>query len=528
MKKFFMYAVTALFVVVAVNCSKKESIEELVYGNLELPTKEVIVAEQSESDINVKSGSGSYEVKIADASVATVSVSGSTIKILGGQEGETTITVLDTKTGQKATVKVKVSSSSVKLEMEGNEISIKAYTSIERDQALEGNGVIEPTKIKIISGSGTYTATSSDDTVVKVAIVGNEVVVDGLKTGTATITISNGKDQSFVFVAKAYALELDTNNVNLLYGESVEVSVVDGSGDYELVIPSEVTAQIEGNKIIVTAGSTPVKNATLTVRDKVSGKEVVMGIYVTESKVLPTDTDMVLVEGGTFVFGNSRNDTDGDADEKPLSNVTLSSYRISKYEVTNAQFVEFLNAKGNQREQGLLWYNGLDKRDGIVQENGQFKVVKGRENYPVTYVSWYGAKAYAEWKGGSLPTEAQWEYAAKGGNKSQGYKFSGSNTLDEVGYFLGNSKGLNPVATKKANELGIYDMSGNAWEWTADKKSNYTAEAKTDPAPNTSGNHFIRRGGSVYCKPYVCRSANRGTNGSFQNNIGFRIVLPAN
>lgn len=530
MKKFFVYVAMTLLVVIAANCSKKESIEELVYGKLELPLSEVVVKVDGQSEFDVKSGSGEYEATSADSSVATVSVTGSTIKIVGVQEGVTTVTVSDKKTGQVVAVNVTVSTvlSPIVLDIEDNEVAVKAFTSIEREQASEGNGTIEPTKITITSGAGTYTATSSDDEIAKVSVVDNEVIIEGYKTGTVTITVSNGVNEPAVFVANVYAMVLDVNNVNLLIGETVEVAIIDGSGEYEIVNQiSGVTASISENKLIISA-SAVVSNENLIIRDKASKKEVSLGIYVSESKVLPTDSDMVLVEGGTFAFGNSRNDSEGDADEKPVSNVTLSSYRISKYEVTNAQYAEFLNAKGNQREGNLLWYNGLDKRDGIIRENGVFKPVKGRENYPVTYVSWYGAKAYAEWKGGSLPTEAQWEYAAKGGNKSQNYKYSGSNNLDEVAHYLKNSKGLNPIATKKANELGIYDMSGNAWEWTADRKSNYTAEDKNDPAPNVSENPFIRRGGSVYCKPYVCRSANRGTNGSFQNNIGFRIVLPAN
>ncbi len=612
MKKFFAYVVAALFVIMAANCSKKDT-EEVIYDSLKVNTQEVTMRVNKEASFGIESGSGDYGVTSADSSIATVSLSGKNVVVSGVKEGETTITVLDKKSGQKATVKAKVSAGLVELDIdvdsevsvlsgtsteinisagngvyevvssdpsivkatlsgtttvvleavgagtatvtikdvesgkevsfgatvtekqsitlnnvEGNEIVVKAFTEVERERASVTGEVLEATKIQV-SGSGNYTVVSSDEGVAKVKVSGSEIIIDGYKTGTATITISNDVDNPAVIVAKVYALALDVNNVNLKPNESVEVTVVDGSGDYEIVgaIPSGVTASLSGDKLTV-GGSTPVNNVEITIKDKVSQKEVSLGIYVTENKVLPTDSDMVLVEGGTFAFGNSRNDSEGDADEKPVSNVTLSSYKISKYEVTNAQYVEFLNAKGNQREGNLLWYNGLDKRDGIIRENGVFKVVKGRENYPVTYVSWYGAKAYAEWKGGSLPTEAQWEYAAKGGNESQNYKYSGSNNLEEVAHYLGNSKGLNPVATKKANELGIYDMSGNAWEWTADRKSNYTAEDKTDPAPNVSENPFIRRGGSVYCKPYVCRSANRGTNGFFQNNIGFRIVLPAN
>ncbi|MDO5104772.1 SUMF1/EgtB/PvdO family nonheme iron enzyme [Capnocytophaga sp.] len=612
MKKFFIYAITALFVVVAANCSKKDIAEDVVYDTLKVSSTEVVLRADKEASFGIESGSGEYQVQSADTSIATVILSGKNVLVTGVQEGETTILVTDKKSGQKHSVKVKVSAGLVELvvdiddemsllsgaqteigiqgngnyqvesvdptvvkatlsgttilvlealsagtttitvvdteseekiefpvvvtekqlielNIEEDELVVKAYTDIEREQAAVKKEKLESTKIEIVSGAGNYTVTSSDENIAKVRVEGNEIYIDGYKTGTVTITIANDVDEPKEIVAHVYALNLEVSNISLKPYESVAVQVIDGSGEYGVEgVPAGVEVTVSGSTITIT-GTSPVKTE-ITIKDKVSGKEVILGVYVLEGAVSPEDADTVLVEGGTFRMGSD----DGDPDERVRHNVTLSSYRISKYEITNAQYAKFLNAVGNKIENGLLYYNGIGKEreKGIVKNGNTFEPVKGRENYPVTYVSWYGAKAYAEWVGGSLPTEAQWEFASLGGTKSQKYKFSGSNNVNEVGYHLGNSKGLNPVGTLKANELGIHDMSGNAWEWTADEYySNYTSADKVDPQPYKTDNakkRFVRRGASVYCKPNYCRSANRGANDSFQNNISFRVVFPVN
>ncbi len=223
-----------------------------------------------------------------------------------------------------------------------------------------------------------------------------------------------------------------------------------------------------------------------------------------------TVANSVLVEGGTFTMGG-------------VHSVTLSSFRISKYEITNAQFAAFLTAKGNMTENGVKWYQGKD----IEQQGTTFKAKVGRENFPVVFVTWQGAKAYTQWAGGRLPTEAEWEFAARGGKKSQGYTYSGSNNIDEVAWYLNNSGGkLHAVGGKKPNELGIYDMSGNVWEWTADWFAAYTKEAKTNPQGPITGTERVRRGASAFCKPATCRSIYRSkrTPTGIRHNLGFRIV----
>ena len=127
-----------------------------------------------------------------------------------------------------------------------------------------------------------------------------------------------------------------------------------------------------------------------------------------------------------------------------------------------------------------------------------------------------------------MPTEAEWEYAARGGSKSKGYQYSGSNNIGDVAWYEGNSgKKTHAVKTKKANELGLYDMSGNVWEWCSDWKGDYTSSPAVDPTGLDSGGWRVYRGGSWYNDARGCRVAVR--NGYFpshrNNAFGFRLVL---
>ena len=222
-------------------------------------------------------------------------------------------------------------------------------------------------------------------------------------------------------------------------------------------------------------------------------------------------SEMVFVKGGNFQMGSES--SDAGSDEKPIHSVTLDDFYISKYEITNAQFCKFLNEKGNKEEGEVTWLDleGNYKTEKCrIQKNGStFTVETGYENYPVIYVSWYGAKAYCEWAGGRLPTEAEWEYAAKGGNKSKNYKYAGSDNIDEVAWYTKNSYdkgedhadyGTHIVGSKKPNELEIYDMTGNVWEWCSDwYGSDYYANSpSSNPKGASDGSYRVDRGGSWY------------------------------
>ena len=187
--------------------------------------------------------------------------------------------------------------------------------------------------------------------------------------------------------------------------------------------------------------------------------------------------DMVEVVGGTFTMGGTAEQgSDADSDEKPTHQVTLSSYMIGKTEVTQE-----------------LW-------EAVMGSNPSH--FKG-SNLPVEQVSWEDCQAFITklnaltGKNFRLPTEAEWEYAARGGDKSRGYKYSGSNTLSNVAWYDDNSSNkTHPVATKASNELGIYDMTGNVDEWCSDWYGDYTSASQTNPTGPNSGSYRVSRGGS--------------------------------
>ena len=216
--------------------------------------------------------------------------------------------------------------------------------------------------------------------------------------------------------------------------------------------------------------------------------------------------EMVWVEGGTFRMGaTSEQGSYVFNDEKPVHSVTLSGYYIGKTEVTQA-----------------LWKAVMGSNPSNL---------KG-DNLPVEQVSWNDCQEFIRkvnaltGQNFRLPTEAEWEFACRGGNNSRGYKYSGSNCIDNVAWYDGNSGDkTHPVATKLPNELGIYDMSGNVWEWCSDWKGDYSSGAQTNPKGPYDGSSRMRRGGSWDYGDGYCRSSNRNSYYPTYRNYDFGLRL---
>ena len=218
---------------------------------------------------------------------------------------------------------------------------------------------------------------------------------------------------------------------------------------------------------------------------------------------------MVYVEGGTFTMGaTSEQGSDAESDEKPLHSVTLSNYYIGETEVTQG-----------------LW-------EAVMGSNPSS--FKGDSRLPVEKVSWEDCQRFISKLNSMtgqqfhLPTEAQWEYAARGGSRSKGYKYSGSNDIGSVAWYEDNSGSkTHVVKTKSANELGLYDMSGNVLEWCSDWYGDYSSGSQTNPTGASSGSFRVHRGGSWRSRTRSFRSAfrSRSTPSYCGCGLGLRLAL---
>ncbi len=267
-----------------------------------------------------------------------------------------------------------------------------------------------------------------------------------------------------------------------------------------------------------------------------------------------------LAEGGTFKMGSPDDDKVAYEDEKPQHDVTVSRFYISKYETTHAEYIEFLNSAevaADGRKDGIELIDMADITIAVENIGGEFRFKDGVTRFPtsdtpVANVTWYGAVEYANWlsnqagltpvytitgtdvtasweaNGYRLPTEAEWEYAARGGALSEGYTYAGSNNADNVAWYTDNSgDSTHPVGQKEDNELELYDMGGNVWEWCWDWYGSYLPESQTNPNGPSSGSDRVLRGGSWGSSAGNLRSANRYNDspGNSDYSLGFRLVV---
>ena len=394
-----------------------------------------------------------------------------------------------------------------------------------------------------ISKSGSFTISSSDMTPINVSLVSAmatvsvtcptpavSLYVDKKSVGMAPWTGSL-KEGMHLIEAKKEGYRSQQRTINLSQQQRLDVAfaelaAIQGnlSVNYK---PFGADVYIDGKKV----GQSPrVFNGILVGSHKVEIKKdgygtdsktvsILEGQTASLSGVLTTHTitipvkdgisiDMVRVEAGTFTMGATAEMKNTEDSEKPTHRVTLTNdYYIGKYEVTQA-----------------LW-------QAVMGDDPSY--FKG-DNLPVEAVTWDDCQEFIgklnriTGKTFRLPTEAEWEYAARGGNKSRGYQYSGSNNPSNVAWYDDNSGDkTHAVGTKQPNELGIYDMSGNVWEWCQDWYETYSSSSQVNPTGANSGSCRVVRGVSWYNNARNCRLSLRGSNTpDFRSsNLGLRLVL---
>ena len=311
----------------------------------------------------------------------------------------------------------------------------------------------------------------------------------------------------------ASVMKLSTTHVNLNTGESANVTIERGSGNYQVHSSNNnvATAKIKnGSNHQVVINAVGAGYATITVTDATTGERTDIGVAVASKYVVNgVAFVMVSVEGGTFTMGATDEQRRYYTDELPIHQVTLSDYRIGQTEVTQA-----------------LW-------QAVMGSNPSF--IKGDPQLPVECITWDDAQEFITKLNAitgehfRLPTEAEWEFAARGGNKSHHFQYAGSNDLDEVAWYSANAgDGTHVVGTKAPNELNLYDMSGNVMEWCQDWYEAYNSSAATNPTGPDTGSYKTRRGGSWRFEPVQCRVSCRilyGSPSSRGDSLGFRLAL---
>ncbi|MDY0281863.1 MAG: SUMF1/EgtB/PvdO family nonheme iron enzyme, partial [Salinivirgaceae bacterium] len=356
------------------------------------------------------------------------------------------------------------------------------------------------------------------------------ITLDGKSYGTTPNTIRN-------LLVGSYSLQLTktgygtiTKTITITEGKTAEINETLPAGIAVTITSTPTGAElyVDGSRV----GTTPY-TATLGFGSHsiklINGKKVVEeSIAISQSGKTRfeynvselgnfTETtsnlnlEMVAVRGGTFQMGDTFGD--GGSDEKPVHSVTVSDFYMGKYEVTQAQWRAIMGSNPSR-------FSGCD-------------------NCPVEQVSWNDVQEFIKklnaktGKKYRLPTEAEWEYAARGGVETHGrasHKYAGSNTLNDVAWYADNSNSkTHPVGGKKPNELGIYDMSGNVWEWCNDWYDNnyYGSSPSNNPQGASSDSFRVDRGGSWISSASSCRVADRGiyTPDDGYGNIGFRLCL---
>jgi len=233
---------------------------------------------------------------------------------------------------------------------------------------------------------------------------------------------------------------------------------------------------------------------------------------------------MVLIPEGPFEMGTTESNT-AKKDETPVHRVYLKPFYIDRHEVTNRQYKKFIDTTGHPAPavKNKSWARPYNWTNNTYPEN--------RADYPVVMVSWHDACAYAKWAGKRLPTEAEWEKAARGGRVNMAYPFGNRLTFKQAGFNKGYVRGkkLEPAGTYPPDNFGLYDMAGNVWEWCSDwyAENYYSVSPANNPQGPDNGTYKVFRGGSWINDKKFLRCAARGKNVPEYKSpaLGFRCAL---
>ena len=315
--------------------------------------------------------------------------------------------------------------------------------------------------------------------------------------GVAKTTLPVGQ-HSFVVFCDGYESEEGTVKLKASAPSNLQITLVKESVGAGIMNQQQSENQQSSNTYVASSSNNSSGSPSVASGSNAISIPVKDGISI----------EMVKVEAGTFMMGATSEMKDPYDWEKPVHQVTLTNdYYMGKYEVTQA-----------------LW-------EAVMGNNPSH--FKG-ENLPVETVNWNECQVFISKLNSMtgrkfrLPTEAEWEYAARGGKKSRSYQYSGSSNISDVAWYDGNSGSkTHPVGTKQANELGIYDMSGNVYEWCLDWYGSYSSSSQTNPTGADSGSKRVYRGGSWYDYAWSCRLSNRYFNTpDFRiDDLGLRLAL---
>ena len=315
--------------------------------------------------------------------------------------------------------------------------------------------------------------------------------------GVAKTTLPVGQ-HSFVVFCDGYESEEGTVKLKASAPSNLQITLIKESVGAGIVNQQQSENQQSSNTYVASSSNNSSGSPSVASGSNAISIPVKNGISI----------EMVKVEAGTFMMGATSEMQDPYRWEKPVHQVTLTNdYYMGKYEVTQA-----------------LW-------EAVMGSNPSY--FKG-DNLPVETVSWNDCQEFISKLNSltgrkfRLSTEAEWEYAARGGKKSRSYQYSGSSNISDVAWYDGNSGSkTHPVGTKQANELGIYDMTGNVWEWCQDWYGSYSSSSQTNPTGAVSGAHRVYRGGSWDFYAGRCRLSYRryGTPDYRNSILGLRLAL---